>query len=174
MDSDRTRTIFITIIATTGVVAAITMSIIAIAQTGDRTPSAPAVPVNNTAAAAAPAAKPQVASVVISHVVRGCHAMLVNGQMPMTPKATLHLTPGSTLHVVDNDIMPHKLVQLAGPSIQVGGAAMDHMGATGTVKFPAAGTYVLSTKAGEDYPNVKAPETIGADNVLKLKVVVAA
>jgi hypothetical protein len=38
------------------------------------------------------------------------------------------------------------------------------------VTFPAAGTYVLSTKAGEDY--MKGIKTIGEDNTLKIRVVV--
>ena len=47
---------------------------------------------------------------------------------------------------------------------------MSHMGATTTVKFPHAGTYVFTTKPGEDY--MKGVMTTGEDNVLTLKVVV--
>ena len=47
---------------------------------------------------------------------------------------------------------------------------MSHVGATASVKFPRAGTYVFTTKAGEDY--MKGVKTIGEDNVLTLKVVV--
>jgi hypothetical protein len=44
------------------------------------------------------------------------------------------------------------------------------MGATTTVKFLHPGTYVFTTKPGEDY--MKGVKTTGEDNVLTLKVVV--
>jgi hypothetical protein len=47
---------------------------------------------------------------------------------------------------------------------------MSHMGARSRVTFPAAGTFVLSTKAGEDY--MKGIKTIGEDNTLRITVVV--
>jgi hypothetical protein len=43
-------------------------------------------------------------------------------------------------------------------------------GATVTVSFPKAGTYVFGTKAGEDY--MKGVKTTGEDNVLTLKITV--
>ena len=46
------------------------------------------------------------------------------------------------------------------------------MGAKVQVLFLKAGTYKFRTKAGEDYPNMKMGETMGKDNVLKLRVVV--
>jgi hypothetical protein len=48
---------------------------------------------------------------------------------------------------------------------------MNHMGARSTVTFPTAGIYNLMTKGGEDY--TKGIQTIGPDNTLRLKVVVA-
>ena len=48
---------------------------------------------------------------------------------------------------------------------------MNHMGASSTIRFPAAGKYVLTTKAGEDY--TKGITTIGPDNKLQIKVLVA-
>jgi hypothetical protein len=47
---------------------------------------------------------------------------------------------------------------------------MKHMGATAYVGFPTKGTYVFTTKAGEDY--MSGVKTIGEDNVLKLVVTV--
>ena len=47
---------------------------------------------------------------------------------------------------------------------------MSHFGATSKVTFLRAGTYVFTTKAGEDY--MKGVKTTGEDNVLTLKVVV--
>ena len=48
---------------------------------------------------------------------------------------------------------------------------MPHMASVLRVSFPKAGTYMLKTKAGEDY--VAGVKTVGEDNVLKVKVVVA-
>jgi hypothetical protein len=47
---------------------------------------------------------------------------------------------------------------------------MSHAAATMHVKFANAGVYTFKTKAGEDY--MKGVKTIGADNVLRLKVTV--
>ena len=169
-ETSKTRSIVVTIIATAGITAALTMSIIAIAQTSDRTPSTPAAtPMHRVAAAP----QPQRASIVIRHQVRGCHGMLVNGATNSVASTTLRLTPGSTLNVTDNDIMPHKLVQLAGPGAVLTGAAMGSMGAKSSVTFPKAGVYSLTTKAGEDYPGVKAAATVGEDNTLKIRVLVS-
>jgi len=48
---------------------------------------------------------------------------------------------------------------------------MNHMGATTTATFTNAGTYVLTTKAGEDY--MTGFTTVGPDNPLTLKVIVS-
>ena len=48
---------------------------------------------------------------------------------------------------------------------------MNKPGAGATVMFTRPGTYVLGTKPGEDY--TKGIVTTGADNVLKLRVVVS-
>jgi hypothetical protein len=45
------------------------------------------------------------------------------------------------------------------------------MSARAHVGFPAKGTYVFTTKAGEDY--MQGIKTIGEDNVLKLTVIVS-
>jgi hypothetical protein len=47
------------------------------------------------------------------------------------------------------------------------------MGAVVKITFSKDGVYRFTTKAGEDYPAMKGMETIGEDNVLKLKVVVS-
>jgi hypothetical protein len=82
----------------------------------------------------------------------------------------VHLAVGGTLNLQDNDVMPHKLFRVSGPQPSFTGADMTRMGARSTVSFPAAGTYVLSTKAGEDY--MRGIKTIGEDNTLKIRVVV--
>ena len=104
-------------------------------------------------------------------------ASFVNGQTlsvnggTQSPTQTIRLAVGGNLRVQDNDVMPHQLMMVSGPQASFVGAAMTHMGAQSTVTFPSAGTYVLTTKAGEDY--VKGIQTIGADNTLRIKVLVA-
>jgi plastocyanin len=83
----------------------------------------------------------------------------------------LNLAAGGKVTVVDNDVMPHTLIQVSGPKASLTGAAMKHMGAAAKIAFPVKGTYVFKTRAGEDY--MKGIKTIGADNVLKLVVKVA-
>ncbi len=111
------------------------------------------------------------ATVTIRHQVRGCHAWSYNGG---SSKASLavHLARGTTLTVVDNDVMPHKLIQTSGPSLRLTTPAMRHMSATAHARFVKAGVYRFTTKAGEDYKWAGSPKTIGEDNVLRLTVTV--
>ncbi len=114
-------------------------------------------------------AAPRQANLVIRHQLRGCHAWSFDGG---SYKASLKvaLARGATLKVFDMDVMPHTLIQIAGPKASITGAAMGHMTGPATVVFARTGTYRFTTKAGEDYvPGVK---TIGPDNVLRLMVVV--
>jgi plastocyanin len=85
---------------------------------------------------------------------------------------TVSLARGGTIRFIDNDVMPHKLFQKSGPAARfIGKAAMSHMSAAVTVKFPKAGTYRFGTKAGEDYR--AGMKTTGEDNVLRLTVKVS-
>jgi plastocyanin len=120
-------------------------------------------------AGSALASSPQ-ATVTIRHQTHGCHAWSLNGG---AYKASLKLTlrAGAALKVVNNDVMPHKLVQLAGPKAKLVSPSMKRMSAAAKVVFTKKGTYKFTTKAGEDY--VKGVKTIGEDNVLRLKVVVS-
>src|SRR6266508_2909288 len=68
-------------------------------------------------------------------------------------------------HVIDNDVMPHKLVQLAGPAAKLISPAMNHMSAQAKIVFAKSGTFRFTTKAGEDYPNMTGMKTMGEDNV---------
>jgi hypothetical protein len=83
----------------------------------------------------------------------------------------IKLTRGTTLNVIDNDMMPHKLIQLAGPKATLVAPAMKHMSAQAKVVFAKKGTYRFTTKPGEDY--VKGIKTVGPDNVLRLTVTVS-
>jgi plastocyanin len=110
-------------------------------------------------------------TLTIRHQVHGCHAWAVNGG---AYKATQSVTlkQGATLTVVDNDVMPHRLVKVSGPAVTLPSSAnMNHSGATTHVRFSKAGVYTFTTKAGEDY--MKGVKTIGEDNVLKLRVKVS-
>ena len=119
--------------------------------------------------AAALAAGPS-STVLIRHQVRGCHTWSVNGGQWKASQST-SIARNGAITIVDNDIMPHKLIQKSGPSARyVGKPAMNHMGASVKVVFPKAGVYRFITKAGEDY--MAGMKTIGDDNVLRLTVTV--
>jgi hypothetical protein len=131
------------------------------------------------------AAASKTASVTIRHQVRGCHAWSVNGG-PFAASQSMMLARGGTITFTDNDVMPHRLIKVSGPSVRMhngntmpmgmgmhGPAApgvMNHMGATTTVFLSHPGTYVFKTKAGEDY--MSGFKTVGEDNVLRLTVTV--
>ena len=110
------------------------------------------------------------ATLTIRHQVRGCHTWSFNNG---AYKASLKVSVarGTTVLVTDNDMMPHKLIQLAGPAVKLSGAAMNHMSATARLTFLKKGTYRFGTKPGEDY--MKGIKTIGADNVLRLTITVS-
>jgi plastocyanin len=116
-------------------------------------------------------ASPQAGTTLtIRHQLRGCHSWSVNGGA-YKPSQSVTLTKGATLTIVNNDVMPHKLVKVSGPGLSLSSSAnMSHAAATTHVKFAKAGVYTFTTKAGEDYMN--GVKTIGADNVLRLKVTV--
>jgi hypothetical protein len=111
-------------------------------------------------------------TLTIRHQTHGCHTWSFNGG---AYKASLSITVarGTTLNVIDNDVMPHKLVQLAGTHATLITPAMNHMSAQAKIVFAKKGTYKFTTKAGEDYPNMMGVKTVGEDNVLRLTVVVS-
>jgi hypothetical protein len=109
-------------------------------------------------------------TITIRHQIRGCHAWSFNGGLY---KASLKvkLDRDTALVFVDNDVMPHKLVQLSGPKASLTTPNMHRMGAKAVAAFPKVGVYKFTTKPGEDYmPGMK---TIGKDNVLRLTVTVS-
>ncbi len=136
------------------------------------------------ASAAAAAPSPGSASLVIRHQLHGCHSWALNGGA-YNPTQAVALRAGASLTVTDNDVMPHLLVQTAGPAASFarvrgsmpdvktslrGPGLMAHMGAQLKVTFSKPGVYRFTTKAGEDY--VAGVKTIGEDNVLRLTVAV--
>jgi hypothetical protein len=116
-------------------------------------------------------AAPSAATLTIRHQTKGCHTWAFTGG---AWKASQHVTlaKGAKLTIVDNDIMPHTLVQQSGPQAKLSTPTMRHMGARATAVFSKTGTYVFKTKAGEDYPSMSHIKTIGEDNVLRLVVTV--
>ena len=148
-------------------------------------------------AAGAPAAlAAPSATLTIHHQLRGCHAWSFNGGRDVVNQ-TLHMRAGGTLTVTNFDLMPHRLLQLVGPALQMrnlSGASgmpmmgpgtsgmpmigsrraragtMSGMGAATRVVFARPGLYRFTTKAGEDY--MAGVKTVGPDNTLRLTVVV--
>jgi plastocyanin len=124
------------------------------------------------------------ASLLIRHQRAHCHAWSLNGGA-FKAAQQVTLDEGSSLTIINNDVMPHRLVKLAGATVtmrngtvmpMMGGyvsqtpGLMSHMGARTTVTFQKAGVYRFRTRAGEDYmPGIT---TTGEDNVLTLTVTV--
>ncbi len=95
-------------------------------------------------------------SLLIRHQLHGCHAWSVTGSAYKASQ-TITLTRGTALTVVDNDVMPHRLVQLAGPSVKfvnlntgMTGAGMGKPGkaAPGAMTHMGASTKVIFTRSG--------------------------
>jgi len=115
-------------------------------------------------------ASPSNRTLTIRHQVHHCHSWSFDGTTWRASQSAT-LAAGSTLTVVDNDVMSHTLVQVSGPKATITGAAMKTMSAHARVVFGTRGTYVFTTKVGEDY--MKGVKTIGEDNVLRLVVKVS-
>jgi len=133
--------------------------------------SALALAVAGLFAGSAFAGSPQ-ATLTIRHQMRGCHAWSFNGAA-YKPSLKITVARGTALKVIDNDVMPHKLIQLAGPKARLTAPAMNHMSAQAKIIFAKKGTYRFTTKAGEDYPMMGEMKTVGKDYVLRLAVVVS-
>jgi plastocyanin len=120
-------------------------------------------------AATALAGSPTV-RVTIRHQVQHCHAWSVNGNAYEAAQRVT-LARGGSIVFQNNDMMPHKLVQVTGPKLALGRAAnMNKMAATFKLSFAKAGVYRFKTVAGEDY--MKGVVTKGEDNTLTLAVTV--
>jgi plastocyanin len=110
------------------------------------------------------------ATVTISHVMRGCHSWQFNGGT-LKPSLSVTVRAGTVLKFVNNDVMPHKLIQRAGPKLGLTRANMSRMSASTSVTLAKKGLYRFTTKAGEDYKGMEM-KTIGEDHVLHLSVLV--
>jgi len=116
-----------------------------------------------------PAASAATTTITISHQTKGCHMWQVGSANPKV-SLSLTVTAGTALRFVNNDVMPHRLIQQAGPKLTLVRPNMKRMSATTSVKLAHPGVYRFTTKAGEDYPWMKSMKTIGEDNVLHLTV----
>lgn len=122
------------------------------------------------------------ATLLIRHQHAHCHAWSLNGGR-FEARQSLKLRRGAALTVINYDVMPHRLVELAGPPVTMHNRTtmrmmgdyvssrpglMNHMGASTKVTFSKPGIYRFHTRAGADYmPGI---QTSGADNVLTLTV----
>lgn len=108
-------------------------------------------------------------TITIRHQKVGCHAWAVgNGAYKATQSLTVKA--GTALEFIDNDVMPHQIIEVAGRKLALSGSHLAKMGAHTTITLTKPGIYVFGTKAGEDY--TKGIATTGPDNVLRLVVTV--
>jgi plastocyanin len=106
-------------------------------------------------------------TITIRHQVRGCHTWsFADG--PYKASLKIRVDRDTGLFVVNDDMMPHKLIQLSGPKASITKPKMNHIGAQAYMTFKRAGVYTFTTKPGQDY--MKGMKTIGEDNVLRLSV----
>ena len=109
------------------------------------------------------------ATVTIRHQMRGCHSWSFNSG-PFRATQSVTLRAGTVRRFPNNDVMPHKLVQAAGPKMRLAHPNMIKMTSSATVKLTQKGLYRFTTRAGEDYAWAGSMKTVGEDNVLRLTV----
>jgi plastocyanin len=108
-------------------------------------------------------------TITISHQMRGCHSWSFNSG-PYKPSLSVNVKAGTVLRFTNNDIMPHKLIQAAGPKVRLAHPNMLKMASSATVKLTQKGVYRFTTKAGEDFSWARSMKTSGEDHVLQLTV----
>ena len=109
------------------------------------------------------------AAVTIRHQMRGCHSWSFNSG-PFKASQSVTVKAGTVLRFTNNDVMPHQLVQAAGPKMRLVHAKMIKMASSATVKLTQKGLYRFTTRAGEDYAWAGSMKTVGEDNALRLTV----
>ncbi len=109
------------------------------------------------------------ATITISHQMKGCHMWQLGNGKP-TPNLTVTVKTGTALRFLNDDIMPHKLIQSSGPKLTLVRPNMNRLSAVATTTFTRSGTYRFTTKPGEDYKMFAGHKTIGDDYVLHLTV----
>jgi plastocyanin len=109
------------------------------------------------------------ATIVIRHQMRGCHSWSFKSG-PFKPSLFVSVKAGTVLRITNNDVMPHKLIQAAGPKVRLTHPNMSKMASSATMKLTQKGIYRFTTKPGEDFPWAASMKTSGEDNVLQLIV----
>ena len=109
------------------------------------------------------------ATIAIRHQMHGCHSWSFNSG-PFKAFQSVSVRTGTVLRFTNNDVMPHKLVQAAGPKVRLAHPSMSKMGSSATVRLTQKGVYRFTTKPGEDYSWAGTMKTVGDDNVLRLTV----
>jgi plastocyanin len=120
-----------------------------------------------TVTSAAPAGG--TATIAIRHQMRGCHSWSFNSG-PFKASLAVNVRAGTVLKFTNNDVMPHKLIQVAGPKIRLTHPNMSKVASSATVKLTQQGVYRFTTKPGEDYSWAGSMKTVGEDHVLRLTV----
>jgi plastocyanin len=108
-------------------------------------------------------------TIAIRHQMRGCHSWSFNSG-PFKPSLSVSVRAGTVLRFTNNDVMPHKLVQAAGPKMRLSHPNMSKMASSASVKLTQKGVYRFTTKPGGDYSWAGTMKTVGEDNVLRLTV----
>ena len=108
--------------------------------------------------------------VTIRHQMRGCHTWSFEGG---PYRATLRVTvdAGRFVRFVNNDMMPHRLIQVSGPKVGIRGAKMNRIGAQARILVGQKGVYRFKTQAGKFFAWARR-DTSGRDYVLRLTLVV--
>ena len=109
------------------------------------------------------------ATIAIRHQMHGCHSWSFNSG-PFKAFRSVSVKTGTVLRFTNNDVMPHKLVQAAGPKVRLAHPSMSKMGSSATLRLTQKGVYRFTTKPGEDYSWAGTMKTVGEDNVLRLTV----
>lgn len=109
----------------------------------------------------------------IEHVPEGCHVWSDGGRRAASMR--LRLGKGGVLTVLNQDVDAHRLVQVGGPKLRLGGVMP--MGGRSPIAFARPGLYRLRTESveveeGEHMEGMMEVETEGPDNELQLEVVV--
>jgi plastocyanin len=120
-----------------------------------------------TVTSAAPAGG--TATIAIRHQMRGCHSWSFNSG-PFKASLAVNVRAGTVLKFTNNDVMPHKLIQAAGPKVRFVHPNLSKIASSATVKLTQKGVYHFTTKPGEDYAWAGSMKTVGEDNVLQLTV----
>ncbi len=111
------------------------------------------------------------ATIAIRHATRGCHSWSMNsGPFKASLSVSVSVSAGTVVRFTNNDVMPHKLIQTAGPKVRLTHPNMIKMASSASVKLTSKGVYRFTTKAGEDYAWAASMKTMGEDNVLRLTV----